>query len=824
MKLGLWPTAWFSSACVPTMKEWLTMISDLRYAWRMLTQSPGFAAIAVLTLALGIGANTAVFSIVDGVLLRPLPYSEADRLVMVLDRNLKAPQLVKGFSSYADVKEYTAGSQSFERFAGIGWGTAGTVLTGRGAARNVVVNLVTADFFGILGIAPALGRTFSNDDLQNGCSVVLSAAFWRGTLGGDPRISGQSLTLRNRVCTVRGVMPDSFEVYPRQTEVWMLLTPDHPQLSGKLLMVGIGRLKRGITRAQAQPELASLHQSIHRGDWEQDSTPVVDPLQEEFLFLAGRNLRATLWVLLAAVGAVLLIACVNVANLMLGRLAIRERELAIRAALGSGRFRLVRQLLTEGLLLAAIGGTVGVWIGYGALRYFKYANPIELPVGADIALNLPVLAFTAALSIATSVIFGIAPAFTASIKDVNVRLSSAGRGATGASGKTSRWLIAVEMALSVALLAVGALLIQSMFKMAGAPLGFEPEHLTIGDVILPTDRYAAPERRVAFWDELRRRLNALPGVEGAAAATQPPPYGLGNYKFDVDGGARKDIYDTGLNQVSPEYFRVMKIAVLGGRIFDEHDRPGSEPVGVVNQALVREYFGNQNPIGARVRVVGLKPAEWVTVVGTVADEKRAELLHEMSWHGQPTLYRPLAQQQEPVNSAILLVRSSGLSAGTFPQTVAAIDPGVPMGRVASMQDVLGLNLKYPRFRAIVIGVFASVALLLAAVGLFGLLAQFVAQRTKEIGIRMAIGARPRNVVSLIARQAGVPVVTGLAIGFALLAGFTRYLQALLYGVRPADPSILAGVSLTLAAIAVIAIAVPARRAIRINPVVALRSE
>ncbi len=799
------------------------MKTDFQYAGRMLAKSPGFAIVAIVTLALGIGANTAVFSIIDGVLLRPLPYADADRLVLVLDRSVRDPQLTKLFSTYADYKEYLAHSRSFERFAGLSWAQGGAILTGRGRARGVVANVVTGDFFAMLGATPALGRTFSGDDLRGGCWVVLSNAFWHGTLGGDPRVVGQSLALSDRACTVVGVMPASFEVYPRQTEIWMLLTPDYPGLSDHQLLVGVGRLKRGVSVAQAQADLAPLHRAIHSGDTERDLTPELGPMHDLFLFLAGRNLRPTLWILLAAVGAVLLIACANIASLMLGRLASRERELAVRAALGSGRWRIVRQLLAEGLLVAAAAGALGVWAGFGALEYFKHANPIELPIGAHIALNVPVLGFTALLSIATALMFALAPALTISPKDVNLALRATGRGTAQGSGAAARWLIACEIALSVVLLASGAMLIESVLNMGAAPLGFDPAHLLRMNVMLPKDRYAAPDRQTGFWDELRRRVNALGGVEGAAVATNPPPYGTGFSRLEVEGRPRSDAQDTGENMVSPEYFRVLKIGVLRGRVFDDHDRAGTEPVGVINQSLAREYFANRDAIGARVRIAGSndKQNEWVTVVGVVGDEKRPELMHEMSWHAQPVLYRPIAQSPE---GATLVVRSSSLEGRSLQEIVSAIDANVPSGEVMTMEAALGSFLQYPRFRAIVIGAFAVLALLLAAVGLYGLVAQFVANRTHEIGIRMAIGARPANVVWLIGRQAGVPVLAGLAAGLLSAAALARYFQALLYGVRGSDPRLLAAVSLTLAVVAALAVVFPAARAVRVDPVATLRNE
>lgn len=796
---------------------------DFRYAWRLLVKHPAFTLVVVLTLALGIGANTAVFSIVDGVLLRPLPYADADRLVMILTRSTNNPLLTKNFASYADFKEYSTHARSFDRLAAVSWAQGGNIMTGRGPARGVVVNLVTADFFAMLGSAPELGRTFLPEDVQHGCSVVVSDAFWRGTLGADPRIVNQALTLSRQPCTVLGVMPASFAFYPRQTEIWRLLSPDTPLLSDRTLLIGFARLKPGVTPAQAQAELAPLHKTIHPSDWEHELTPVVDPLREDFLFLAGRNLRATLWVLLAAVGAVLLIACVNVANLLLGRMEARERELAVRAALGSGRLRLVQQLLTEGFLLAVMGGALGVAVGFAALQYFKYVNPIELPVGAEISLSLPVLAFTMLLSIATALIFGFAPAWKASRHDVNVVVRGAGRSTVRGGTATARWLIAAEMALSLALLAGGALLIQSVLNMSEAPLGFDPHDVITGDILLPKDHYTSPQRQLDFFDELRRRAKALAGVEAIAIATSPPPFGAGNWQFEVEGRPFSKIHDTAVNKVTPEYFDVLKIGVRRGRTFDEHDRKGSEPVAVVNEALVREYFPGRDPIGARARTIGFKADEWVTVVGVVADEKRPELLHGMSWFAQPVLYRPLAQDPD---TAFVVARVAGISGigRQIEQIVSGIDPDVPMGRSEALEEQLGTYLKYPRFRAVVIGAFAALALLLAAIGLYGLLAQYVAQRTQEIGIRMAMGARRGDVLWLVVRQGGTPVIAGLVIGLALTAAVAKSLKTLLYGVQAMDPLTLAGVSIALMAAAGFAIARPAATAVRVDPMIALRHE
>ncbi|MGD1074005.1 MAG: ABC transporter permease [Bryobacteraceae bacterium] len=426
------------------------MWQDLGFAWRILRKSPGFTAIVILTLAFGIGANTAVFSVVNGALLQPLPYKDPARLVDILDASVKDPNLSRTFGTHGDFMQYSRYAHSFEKIAFATWATGGATLTGRGPARNILAIPVSEDFFSMLGVDAVRGRTFEPSDLSHGCSLVLSYGFWRETLGADPHIVGQSLNLDSRACAVLGVMPSGFEFYPRQTQVWLLLTPDDPRPRDQLLAIAFTRLKPGVTAAQAQAELAPLHKEIHKGDWQSDFTPVVNDLQDEFTFLAGRNLRATLRLLLVAVALVLLIACLNVANLLLGRSSIRTREFAVRAALGSGRARLIRQLLVEGLLLALMGGALGVLVAFALIRYFLVANPIDLPVGSNVSINMPVLVFTALLTIATALIFSLAPAWTGSRADVSGGLQAAGRGAIHvANRRLTQALIAAEISLSL---------------------------------------------------------------------------------------------------------------------------------------------------------------------------------------------------------------------------------------------------------------------------------------------------------------------------------------------------------------------------------------
>jgi putative ABC transport system permease protein len=802
------------------------MTQDLRYAWRILRKSPGFAAIVILTLAIGIGANTAVFSVVRGVILHPLPYKDPARLVEVLDASVKDPNLSKIFATYSDFEEYARHARSFEKIAFATWAGAGATLTGRGPARNVLAIPASENFFAMLGVAAARGRTFEPGDLTRGCSVVLSDGFWRNTLGGDPAIVGQSLNLSRRSCTVVGIMPATFEFYPRPTQLWTLFTPGDPRPRGRFLVLGFARLKPGVTAAQAQSELAALHKQIHQADWERDFTPAVGNLQDEFTFLAGRNLRATLALLLVAVALVLLIACLNVANLLLARSSARARDFAVRAALGSGRARLVRQLLVEGLLLASIGGAAGVLVALALVKYFLHVNPIELPIGSDVSVNVPVLLFTALLTMVTALVFGVAPAWSGSRAGVDAGLRAAGRGAiSGGNRRLTRVLIAAEMALSLMLLSGAGLLMRSVLKMSAASLGFDPDHVLTMRTSLPATRYPGPEEKLRFYDELRSRWNAIPGAEGTAIATVMPPYSSGTSGVQLEGKARGTASDVGENMVSDDYFQVLRIALRRGRQFDREDGTGSAAVAVVNERFVSEYLAGVEPIGQRVRILGYEEGPWLTIVGVVATEKHPELMHEMTWHESPILYRPIAQA--PSDSVALALRMHGDQPGTgraMERKLADIDQEVALGEITPLRDLLGSYLKYPRFRAIVLDQFAGLALLLAALGLHGLLSQYVTQRTRELGLRMAIGARTRDIVRLVAVQGGVPVLVGLAAGMLSTVALTGYLTSLLFEVSPGDPLTLIAAPAALLAAAVAAMAKPALTAAAVDPMEALRDE
>lgn len=799
---------------------------DLRFAVRILLRNPGFTLIAACTLALGIGANSAVFSVVRGVLLRPLPFEDPHQLVAIWDRGIHEKDLSKLFDSYRDFEEWRRTARSFESVAAATWATGGRILSGSGPARQVLAIPASAEFFSTLGVNAALGRTFMPSDESNGCSVVLGNTFWRNALGADGSVVGKSLSLDQSQCTVLGVMPPEFAFYPTAADMWMLLNPSFRPKRDQMVVGVFARLKPGVSIEQAQAEVASIHETIHAADGrERNFTSVVYPLQGEFTWLTNRNLPATLAVLSAAVAFVLLIASVNVAHLLLGRSAVREREMAVRAALGCGRARLIRQLFTEGLLLALLGGALGTFTAFGAVKYFQAVKPIELPVGARVSIDALVLLFTALATLVTAILFALLPAIRASRTDVNESLKAGSRTALrGPAQWVARALITAEVALSLTLLSGAGLLMRSLLSMESAPLGFDPEHLQIASIALPAATYSDGAKKLHFYERLLERLQSSPGVEKAAVTSKLAPYGGGNQILEIEGrvvAPGSELHDTGVQSVSSAYFNTMRLPLRRGRAFDDRDQPNSAAVAIVNEALVRQHFPRTDPIGQRVRIADDKNHNsWMTVVGVCADERHSTLLDEMRWSESPTIYRPLAQEASA--SMSLVVRSPrnvGLRAA-----IAYIDPKAPLPAAETMRQRLSKILAYPQFRAVLMSAFAICAVLLAAVGLYGVLAQFVAHRTREFGVRMAIGARVRDIVLMVAWQGGVPVLSGVVLGVVGALATGRLLRSLVYGMLTDDGTNLLVTALVLLAVAAVAMTVPAIRAARVDPMVALRDE
>jgi putative ABC transport system permease protein len=808
------------------MPPWVhDFVHDLRFAFRASAKRPGFTAVAVITLALGIGAAAAVFSILDAVLLRPLPYKDPGRLVAIWITGTREKGLAKLFGDYTDYEEFHRHSRTLESVGAATWAKVnGLVLTGRGPAREVLAIPATASFFDTLGVPAALGRTFRSEDEGRACSLLLAHSLWTTSLGSDPAIVGRTLTLDERPCTVVGVMPASFGFYPRETKAWVLIGPNFDARAG----VGIfGRLKPGVTIAQAEAELRSLHRAVHTGREAVDFQPVVYDLHGEFTFLASRTLRATIVLVFCAVLLLLLIACLNVGNLLLARLSERRRELAVRAALGSGQSRLVRQVLAEGLLLASGGVALGIALASAALDWFRLANPIELSVGADIRLNLPVLAFSAGLALTSTLIFALLPAFRASCVDLTLDLKSGGRGNIPGQQRLARFVVAVEMALSFTMLTGAGLLMASALHMGSENLGFNPDGVLAERVSLPRSHYTTDAQRLRAYDQLLAGLERLPGIAGAALASKVPPEAGGNQTLAIQGRENNEasaIHEVGADAVTPAFFDVLGIPVLSGRAFNAQDRENSTPVAIVNQALAEKYFPNANPIGQQIRIPG-GTMPWLTVVGVVGNLKHTQLMNEMSWVVSPIFYRPLAQ--EPRGSLQIAVRVAGETGSlvsAIRTQIAAVDPLIPAVDAESLHTRLARLLAYPRFRAVLFSFFAAAALLLSAVGLHGVLSQLVSRRIPEFGVRRAVGAQTGDLLLLIARQGGAPVVAGMIAGIGLTVASARILASLLYGIQPADPKAFAAVSVVLLGAAALAIALPAARAARVDPTAALREE
>ena len=809
------------------MRGWVADAGlDLRFAVRAFAKRPGFTLIAVLTLALGIAATTTVFSVVDAVLVRPLPYKNPNRLAAIWVTSTREKGLAKLFATYRDYDEFRSHARTLESVAAASWATSiNRVLTGSGAARSVLTIPASASFFETLGVHAALGRVFTAQD--QGCSLVLTHKFWTSTLHADPSTIGKSLTLDQKACTVLGVMPEQFSFYPPQTQAWALLGPDFQPNQDQMLVGIFARLKPGVSFTQAQAELRSLFRAIHTDGETRDFEPVVYDLHGEFTFLAGRSLRATLMLVFGAVLLVLLISCLNVANLLLARLSERRRELAVRAALGSGQGRLVRQVLTEAQLLSMLGATLGVAIAYGALQYFRLLNPIELSVGTDIRLNLPILGFSLALSIVTTLIFGVLPALRASKVDLNEHLKAAGRGFVQGRHGFAKAVIAAEMALSFLLLIGAGLLMSSALRMGSEPLGFRPDRVVDTRVMLPAFRYATDAQRTLAYDRLLERLEHLPGAARVTLTSKLPPEAGGNQVLEVQGrpvAQGSEIHDVGADAISPGFFDVLSIPVRRGRVFNSQDRETSPPVAIVNEALAREYFRDTDPLGQQIRLAG-GTMPWLTVVGVVGNLKHTQLMNEMNWFETPILYRPLSQEpRSSIQVAVRVAGDTGSMEQQIQQQIAAIDSSIPINEVEPLGSRMSRALAYPRFRAMVLALFALAALVLSTVGLHGVLSHLVAQRIPEFGVRKALGAQTHDLLLLIAMEGGLPVLAGLGAGIALTLAFSRVLANLLYGMESADPKGLAAVSLTLLAIAGLAIMLPAKRAAAVDPMIALRDE
>ena len=805
---------------------------DARYGARMLRKNPGFTAVAVLTLALGIGANTAIFSIVNAVLLRSLPYPDPHQLVLMFNVPLQQPDALSGLS-YRDFALCREQNRVFSEMAG----NAFHDLTLTGADEPSIVNAaaVTPEIFPLLNAKPLAGRTLLPEDGKQGAApvAVLNENLWRSRFGSNPTLIGQSIMLDKRSFTVVGILPASFRYpdgAPRQ-DVWISVAQDPlfgPRISepGVRLVVGIGRLKPGVSLTQAQAEMNILGARLAKEFPAQDSgfTIRIEPYRQ----VVVGNVKSALLILLGAVGLLLLIACANIANLLLSRGTSRAREIAVRIALGAGRARIVRQLLTESALLGLLGGLAGVLLAASSvwsLRPFLPADVIQI---SPIHVGGPVLAFALLLSLAAVLAFGLAPALLAMASNLQTNFKEGGERTGQRGGQRVRSFLAIaEISLAMVLLVAGGLLMRSFALVTSVNPGFDPTNVIEAEVSLPQFQYSMPQQWTAFSNELLARLHAQPGLRDSALAAPLPMdrQGQANLGFSIVGDppllpGKSNTAD--YTTVSPDYFRVMRIPLLRGRFFSEQDSPSNPNVAIISETLARRYFPNQDPIGRQMRF-GFPPNSNVSreIIGVVGDLRDVALSRKPG----PMMYVPFAQA--PLYGGEVVVRSS-LSASSVAagirQTVQSIDKDLPVTDVQSFPEAVGASVAQERFRTLLMSSFSGIALILAAVGIFGVISYSASQRTHEIGIRMALGAQQRTVLRLILGQGAKLALLGLGAGAVAALLLTRLMASLLYGVSATDPLTFGTVAIVLLGVAVTACYIPAHRAMRVDPMVALRHE
>ncbi|HKP11016.1 MAG TPA: ABC transporter permease [Blastocatellia bacterium] len=795
---------------------------DLRFGARMLAKRPGFALVAILTLALGIGANTAIFTVIYGVLLRPLPFNDPDRVVWmwgaVRDRGNRASV------SPLDFLDYRARSQSFEEFAASISIPISFTLTGSGEPERLSGAAVTTNYFAALGAKPMLGRSFVSDEEQAGRdrAVILSHSLWQRRFGADPQIVDRTITLDGQSFTVVGVMPPAIR-FPFDADLWRPISFDaNPEMRQRKahFLRPIGRLRADVTLDRAQAEIDTIARQLEEQypDTNTKWTMLLVPLQERIV----GDIRPTLWILLGAVAFVLLIACSNVANLLLARSAARHREMAIRLALGASRWRIVRQMLTESLLLSLAGGVLGVLLalwGVGVLVSFSDAS---IPRAAEIGVNAPVLAFTLIISLITGTLFGLVPALGASRPDLHDALKEGTRSVGSARNRLRSFLVVVECTLAVVLLIGAGLLIKSFVRLQQVSPGFEAERVLTMRLDLPPTRYATPQQAASFFQRLQQSVAALPGVEAVGMISELPLSGQPNDGPFAIEGRPPDAPDqrplADFRRVNHEYFRALGIPLLRGRPFTEQESQQSANVVIVSERLAEQYFPDEEAVGKHLRLDFMSKAPY-EIIGVVGDVRHRALAFDV----YPAMYLPTLS----LPRTNLVVRAAGDPASlaiAVRKEVTAIDPQQPVAAVKTMGQWVSESVAQPRFRTLLLGIFAAVALLLSVIGIYGVMSYVVAQRTREVGIRMALGARPRDVLKLVVGQGMRLALAGVAIGVVAAYALTRLLETLLYEVSATDPATFAAIALLLTGVALLACYMPARRAAKVDPTVALRYE
>jgi putative ABC transport system permease protein len=805
---------------------------DLRHAMRQLTRSRGFALMAILTLAFGIGANSAIFSLVEAVLLRPLPYQHPERLVVVWQTDAAHRDSGAYFNAYREFDVWQQHSRSFEKVAALTWATGPRTLLWQGKPLDVLTIPASVDFFSMLGQSAQIGRTFVPRDLQSSCTLVLAYNFWTRKLGAPADIVGRSLSFRNTSCIVAGVMPRKFSFYPVATDAWSLITPngEFAQRPWNTMTGVFGLLAPGVTRSAAESELAAIQARVlpeAPADLKIMRTlaPDVLDLQSNFTWLAGRNLRKGLWLLLTASSLILFMASLNVGSLLLGRSTARSRELAVRVSIGATSRRIVLQALTESLLLGFLGFVAGLALAGLLIQWFRAANPIELPPGADLSIDWRVLLFSAACGIVSSTIFALFPAWRGTRVDPNTALKSSAPSVTPASLRATSSLVVIQVALSMVLLAGAVLVSESLWNLTSENLGYRTEHLFTARIDFPQNTYASPSARIQFADRLQSQVTAIPGVRSVTFGSDYVPRGLN--QLSVAGRPEDQTFNVATQDIDASGFATLGIPLLRGRTFDARDGKDTQPVAIVNQALARQYFPDADPLQHAVKLgpSGNPANPWLTIVGVVPDVKTATVFQEMGYVEQAALYRPLAQSTPPSLTLMIAVSDRPISlVADVQQRLSALDANLVLSNIDGLRAEQAAALSQPRFRSVLLAGSAGLALALALIGLYGLLSQSIAHRTHDIGIRMALGAGRARVLRSVLYQACVLATIGIFSGATAAAAAIHILQGMLYGVKAHGAVELSVAGAALLVVAIFAAGRPAFRAASIDPLLALRNE
>ena len=811
------------------------LFQDLRYGFRLLSKNLGFTAVVVLTLALGIGANTAIFSVINAVLLQPLPFAEPDRLVTVWNVNTKTGG--DGVQvSYPDFNDWRAQSQSFEKMAA--FRGRDLTVTGMGEAFRLRGATTTSDLFPLLGVAPRLGRVFTpEEDRAGNHSAILSDTLWRTRFKADPNAVGRTISINSQSYTIVGVMPPKF-AFPISTdpvELWIGAAVDNEGAGaltnqrGNHAIEVIGRLKPGVSLAQAQSEVSRITDALQKQY--PGENPDFGALVVPFFERVVGDVKLALMLLLGAVGCVLLIACGNIANLLLARAATQQKEVAVRAALGANRWRVIRQLLTESILLALLGGVAGLLLAWWGTDLLLKLVPGGLPRVTETALSARVLGFTLLISVLTGMLFGLVPALHSFRLDLVTTLKDAGRSSSdgGSGNRTRNALIVTQVAVAFVLLVCAGLLAGSFWRLQQVNPGFDPKNVLTFRVSLPTSKYERNEQIESFYQRLSERIAALPGVTSASAVSVLPLSGQNSaVGFSIEGIPTDPNnafpHESYLRITRPEYFNTMGITLLQGRDFDARDTLQGNAVVIINETLARKHFPGQNPLGRRISpsfAIDDRGTLAREIIGVVKDVHHASLREESG----NEIYAP--HSQAPFNTLTMVARTSSdpqALIASVRREVIALDSELPVFNVRTLEETLSRSVAQPRFNTLLLAIFAGLALLLTAIGLYGVMAYSVTQRTRELGIRLALGAQRSNVLSLVIRQGMMLAGIGLGVGTVVAFALTRLMESFLFGVSATDPLTFGGIALLLAVVALAACFIPARRATKVDPMVALRYE